>query len=197
MSKSRPKIKIPRVVSFRSGKEWHRWLSAHHVKTAEGVWLRIFKKDSGQATVTYDEALDEALCFGWIDGQKRAHDAVSWIQRFTPRRKRSMWSKRNIAHVARLIKAGRMRTSGLKEVEAAKTDGRWARAYDSAKDAVVPADFLQALAKNKKAEQFFKTLNRANTYAIAWRLQTALKPETRARRIKALLDLMARGEKLH
>ncbi|HTK05166.1 MAG TPA: YdeI/OmpD-associated family protein, partial [Candidatus Eisenbacteria bacterium] len=147
--------------------------------------------------VTYDEALDEALCFGWIDGQKRGHDAVSWIQRFTPRRKRSMWSKRNIDHVARLIKNGRMTTSGLKEIEAAKTDGRWARAYDSAKGMVVPADFLQALAKNKKAERFFKTLDRANIYAIAWRLQTARKPETRARRMNALLDKMARGEKLH
>lgn len=190
-------MKISKIVSFRSGKEWCRWLSAHHLKTEEGVWLRIFKKDSGRATVTYDEALDEALCFGWIDGQKRTHDVVSWIQRFTPRRKRSMWSKRNIGNVARLIKARRMTAAGLKEVDAAKADGRWKRAYDSAKGMVVPADFLQELAKNKKAERFFKTLNRANIYAIAWRLQTAKKPETRARRMKALLDMMALGEKLH
>lgn len=189
--------KEPRVVSFATAKKWRQWLSVHHVRTAEGVWLRIFKKGSGRVTVTYDEALDEALCFGWIDGQKRRYDEASWIQRFTPRRKRSMWSKRNIGHVGRLIRERRMTPSGMKEIEAAKADGRWARAYDSAKAATVPADFMRALAKNKKAERFFKTLNRANVYAIAWRLQTAKKPETRERRMKALLEMMARGEKIH
>lgn len=191
------KKKTPRIIAFRSGKEWRNWLAAHHAKTDEGVWLRIFKKGAGRASATYDEALVEALCFGWIDGQKRAHDAESWIQRFTPRRKRSLWSKRNIDHVARLIKERRMTRPGLQEVEAAKADGRWARAYDSAKGMRVPADFLRALAKDKRAARFFKTLDRANVYAIAWRLQTAKKPETRERRMRALLAMLSREEKLH
>ena len=197
MPTSELNIKTSKIVSFRSGKEWHRWLSANHAKTDEGVWLRLFKKDSGQATVTYDEALDEALCYGWIDGQKRTHDSVSWIQRFTPRRKRSMWSKRNRQHVARLIKEKRMTTAGLREIKAAKKDGRWDGAYDSPKNMKIPVVFLRRLQKNKQAYAFFKTLNKANTYAIAWRLQTAVKPETKERRMQALLDMLEQGKKIH
>ena len=157
----------------------------------------MFKKDSGVKSVTYDEALDVALCYGWIDGQKNKHDARSWVQKFTPRRARSIWSKRNVEHVERLIAEGKMTAAGWVQIEAAKADGRWTRAYDAAKDMKVPEDFLKELSKNKKAKAFFDTLNKANTYAIAWRLQTAKKPETRERRMNALLEMMKKGEKLH
>ena len=163
----------------------------------DGIWLRIFKKDSGKATVTYAEALDQALCFGWIDGQKKSHDEFSFIQRFTPRRPRSSWSKINTQHVARLTKAGQMMPAGLAAVRAAKTDGRWQAAYDSHRTAAPPADFLRALNRDRKAKSFFETLNRANVYAIVYRLQTAKRPETRERRLQTILGMMRRGETFH
>ncbi len=184
------------IISFKSQKDWASWLAKNHAKS-NGVWLRLFKKDSGVASVAYDEALDEALCYGWIDGQLEKHDDKSWLRKFTPRRPQSVWSKRNIEHVNRLIQAGKMKSSGLKEVEAAKADGRWERAYDSPSAMQVPKDFLKELSKDKKAKAFFETLNKANTYAIAWRLQTAKKPETRAKRMKAILEMLTRGEKFH
>jgi uncharacterized protein YdeI (YjbR/CyaY-like superfamily) len=184
------------IVAFSSPKMWERWLVKNHA-AAPGVWLRFFKKDSGVATVTYAEALDGALCFGWIDGQVRKHDAQSWLQRFTPRRARSLWSKRNREHVARLTASGEMRAAGLKQVEAARADGRWDCAYDSPAKMTVPQDFLKALAKNKKALAFFKSLNKTNVYSIAWRLQTAKKPETRAKRMGTILDMLVRGKKFH
>jgi uncharacterized protein YdeI (YjbR/CyaY-like superfamily) len=184
------------IVAFSSPKMWERWLAKNHA-AASGVWLRFFKKDSGVATVTYAEALDGALCFGWIDGQVRKHDVQSWLQRFTPRRARSLWSKRNREHVARLTASGKMRAAGLKQVEAARADGRWDCAYDSPSKMTVPQDFLKALAKNKKALAFFKSLNKTNVYSIAWRLQTAKKPETRAKRLQAVLDMLASGKKFH
>jgi uncharacterized protein YdeI (YjbR/CyaY-like superfamily) len=147
--------------------------------------------------VSYADALDEALCYGWIDGQKDRYDAESFLQKFTPRRLKSLWSKKNREHVARLTKEKRMTAAGQKEVEAAKKDGRWDSAYDSASAMAVPQDFLKELKKDKRAYAFFKTLNRANTYAIAWRLQTAKKPETRERRKAQLLALMREGKKLH
>lgn len=182
--------------AFASAAKWESWLKKNHADS-HGLWLRLFKKDSGVKTVTYEEALLVALCYGWIDGQKNKYDAESWIQKFTPRRARSMWSKRNIQHVERLIAEGKMTAAGLREIEAAKADGRWERAYDAARDMKVPDDFLKELSKNKKAKAFFDTLNKANTYAIAWRLQTAKKPETRERRMKVLLDMMKKGERLH
>lgn len=188
--------KDPPIKAFKSAEALETWLAANHIKS-DGIWLQIFKKDSAIKTVTYDEALDVALCYGWIDGQKNKHDENSWLQKFTPRRSKSVWSKRNKEHIARLIKAGKMKSAGLKEVERAKADGRWEQAYDSPSNMKVPGDFLKALAKNKKSEAFFKTLNKANTYAIAWRLQTAKKPETRERRMKALLEMIAKGQKLH
>jgi uncharacterized protein YdeI (YjbR/CyaY-like superfamily) len=184
------------IVAFSSPKMWERWLAKNHA-AAPGVWLRFFKKDSGVATVTYAEALDGALCFGWIDGQVRKHDAQSWLQRFTPRRARSLWSKRNREHVARLTASGEMRAAGLKQVEAARADGRWDCAYDSPAKMTVPQDFLKALAKNKKALAFFKSLNKTNVYSIAWRVQTAKKPETRAKRMGTILDMLVRGKKFH
>ncbi|MBV8820989.1 MAG: YdeI/OmpD-associated family protein [Acidobacteriaceae bacterium] len=159
--------------------------------------LRIYKKDSGVPSVTYAEALDQALCFGWIDGQKLPFDASSWVQKWTPRRARSRWSKINIAHVDRLIGKGQMTPAGLKEVEAAKADGRWAAAYDSPTTATVPPEFVEALARNAKAKQFYATLNKANLYAIAYRLQTAKRLETKIKRIQLIIDMLARGEKFH
>ena len=188
--------KDPPIKSFRSPQKWETWLAANHA-SVDGVWLRFFKKDSGKATLTYAEALDVALCYGWIDGQKDKYDVESWLQKFTPRRAKSIWSKRNREHVARLIEENRMQPAGLREVEAAKADGRWDQAYDSPANMEVPEDFLHAVSKDKDAEAFFKTLNKANTYAIAWRLQTAKKPETRARRMGVILDMLARGEKFH
>jgi uncharacterized protein YdeI (YjbR/CyaY-like superfamily) len=183
-------------IGFKSAADFRTWLEENHAM-CDGIWLRFFKKSSGKVTITYDEALDQALCFGWIDGQIKSLDEISWIHKFTPRRARSGWSKRNTGHVERLTKAGLMMPAGLQEVEAAKADGRWAAAYESPKNAEPPADFLKALGKDKQAKAFFQTLNKANVYAIVYRLQTAKKPETRARRMEAILAMLARGEKFH
>jgi uncharacterized protein YdeI (YjbR/CyaY-like superfamily) len=164
---------------------------------APGLLLRIYKKDSGVPSVTYAEALDQALCFGWIDGQKLPFDANSWVQKLTPRRAKSGWSKINVAHVDRLIREGHMMPGGLKEMEAAKADGRWAAAYDSFATATVPPEFVKELARNAKAKKFYATLNKANLYAIAYRLQTARRPETKIKRMKLIIDMLARGEKFH
>ena len=184
------------IKSFSSAALWRRWLAAHHAKSA-GIWLRIQKKGSGKKTVTYAEALDEALCYGWIDGQKSEADETSWLQKFTPRRPRSIWSKKNREHVTRLIEAKRMTASGQKEVDAARKDGRWDKAYDAASTMEIPADFLRALEKDSKALSFFRSLNRANVFAIVWRLQTAKKPETRTRRMELILQMMRDGRKFH
>jgi len=185
-----------RHVAFRDRAAFRAWLAKHHA-TASEIILRLRKARSPERCITYPEALDEALCFGWIDGQKKAYDEKSWLQKFTPRRSKSLWSKRNQARVARLIEEKRMQPAGLREIEAAKQDGRWDNAYDSPSQMEVPADFLAKLKKDPKAYDFFKTLNKTNTYAIAWRLATAKKPETREKRMLALLDLMKKGEKIH
>ena len=184
------------IISFKSLDKWESWLAKNHSKS-EGVWLRLSKKDSSEKTISYAEALDGALCFGWIDGRKEKFDTESWLQRFTPRRPKSIWSKRNIEHTERLIKAKKMRSAGLHQIEKAKEDGRWSAAYDAPSESKVPEDFLKALEKNKKAEAFFKTLNKANTYAIVWRLQTAKKPETREKRVKTIIEMLGKGEKFH
>jgi uncharacterized protein YdeI (YjbR/CyaY-like superfamily) len=159
--------------------------------------LRFFKKASNVPSVSYAEALEEALCYGWIDGQAKKYDADSYIQKFTPRRKRSVWSKLNVARALKLIEAGRMRPAGLRQIEAAREDGRWEDAYDSPSRSTVPDDLHAALARNKKARAFFDTLNKTNRYAITWRLQTARKPETRARRLKAMIAMLAKGQAFH
>jgi uncharacterized protein YdeI (YjbR/CyaY-like superfamily) len=164
---------------------------------AHGLLLRIYKKGSGVPSITYAEALDQALCFGWIDGQKLPFDANSWVQKFTPRRAKSGWSKINVAHVDRLIQAGQMTAAGLSQVEAAKADGRWATAYDSSANATVPPEFVKELERNAKAKQFYATLNKANLYSIAYRLQTAKRSETKIKRIKLIIEMLARGEKFH
>lgn len=190
------KGKEMQVVSFASAEEWRKWIAEHHAKS-NGVWLRLFKKDSGEKTVSYAEALEEALCYGWIDGQVNKYDATSYIQKFTPRRPKSIWSKRNAEKAERLIQEGKMEKAGMHQVELAKADGRWQQAYDSYKNMKVPEDFLQLLSKNEKAKTFFDGLNKANLYAIAWRLQTAKKPETREKRLKEILQMMSEGKKFH
>jgi uncharacterized protein YdeI (YjbR/CyaY-like superfamily) len=184
------------ILRFETAVEFRGWMEKNHA-AAEEIWLRYFKKASGEKTVTYAEALDVALCFGWIDGQVKPFDERSWLQRFTPRRPKSQWSKRNTSHVERLTKLGLMTAAGLKAVEAAKADGRWQAAYCSPREAAPPEDFLKALAKNKKAQAFFNALNRANVYAIVYRLQTARKPETRKERMKLILTMMRAGKKFH
>lgn len=184
------------VRAFKSARAWAAWLASNHARSP-GVWLRFFKKGSGVASVDHAEALDEALRYGWIDGQARPRDEKSWLQRFTRRRSRSAWSRRNAERVERLTRAGAMKAAGLAEAAAAKADGRWAAAYDSPRNAVVPDDFLKALRRSKKALAFFDSLNKANRYSIAYRLQTARKPETRERRLKAILRMMAKGETFH
>jgi uncharacterized protein YdeI (YjbR/CyaY-like superfamily) len=184
------------ILSFRSSSNLRKWLAANH-RQSDGIWLRIFKKNSGERSVTYSEALDEALCFGWIDGQKQRHDECSWLQRFTQRRPKSGWSRVNTQHAERLIQAGRMKPAGQAEIDAAKKDGRWTAAYDSPSKASFPEDFLVALRRNKNAKAFFESLNKANRYAIAYRLQTAKKPETKQRRMEMILAMLARGEAFH
>jgi uncharacterized protein YdeI (YjbR/CyaY-like superfamily) len=184
------------TVPFESKKKWAAWLAKQHDKSA-GVWLKLAKKDSGFASVTYEEALDVALCYGWIDGQKRGFDDKYWLQKFTPRGPKSIWSKINTEKAEKLIASGQMKPAGLKAVEAARQDGRWEAAYSSQKNISVPEDFQAALEKNKKAKAYFATLNSANRYAILFRIQTAKKTETRAKRIQQFIEMLDRGEKLH
>lgn len=184
------------IVAFKSPRDFRAWLAKNHSRSS-GIWLRIYKKDSARTSVTYAEALDQALCYGWIDGQKKSYDPHSWLQKFTPRHSKSGWSKINTQHVKRLTKSGEMTPAGLEAVNAAKADGRWTAAYDSFSDTTVPADFLKALTKNKKAKAFFETLNKTNIYSITYRLQTAKKPETRERRMKLILTMLTQHKKFH
>jgi uncharacterized protein YdeI (YjbR/CyaY-like superfamily) len=184
------------IVSFRTPKQWERWLALNHA-ISTGVWLMFYKKGSGIPSLIHEQALEEALCYGWIDGQLKPKDKDAYLQKFTPRRRQSIWSKRNIDHALRLQIEGKMKASGSKEIEMARADGRWEKAYDSPRLMQIPDDFKKALAKNKKAMVFFQTLNKANLYAIAWRLQTAKKPETREKRMKSILEMLSRGEKFH
>lgn len=183
-------------LSFENAQAWRRWLTKNYLKQ-EGIWLRLFKKHSGIKTINHAEALDEALCFGWIDGQGKSGDETSWLIKFTPRRIKSIWSKRNKEIVARLIMENRMTKHGLQAIQAAKADGRWDAAYDSPKNMRVPEDFLQLLKSNKKAEMFYKSLNKANTYAIAWRLQTAKSFDMRKRRMQKIFRMLQDEKKFH
>ncbi|NDK37593.1 hypothetical protein DT603_01870 [Pseudoxanthomonas gei] len=183
------------VKPFKTPAAWEKWLSAN--ADAAGVWLKIAKKDSGIASVTYAQALDIALCHGWIDGQKKGFDEQFFLQRFTPRRPRSLWSKINIGHVERLTAAGLMQARGLREVEAARADGRWEAAYHGFSVMDVPAELAAALKKDRKAQAFFDTLDRTNRYAFCWRVHTAKKPETRVARAAKFAEMLARGEKIH
>jgi uncharacterized protein YdeI (YjbR/CyaY-like superfamily) len=183
------------MLPFADAAAWEAWLEREHA-TAEGVWLKFARKGSGIASVTYDEALDVALCFGWIDGTRRAHDDAWFVQRFTPRRRASRWSKRNTDKVEALLAAGRMRPAGLAEVEAAKADGRWDAAYPGRAGMEVPDDLRAALDANPAAAAAFEQLDGTNRFAILYRLHDAKRPETRARRLAQYVALLERGEKL-
>jgi uncharacterized protein YdeI (YjbR/CyaY-like superfamily) len=181
---------------FKTAKAFEAWLEKNHA-TSDGLWLKIAKRGAREPSVTYPEAVEIALCWGWIDGQKKGLDDQHFLQRFTPRRARSIWSKINVDKASALIEAGRMQAPGLAQIEAAKADGRWAKAYDGARTSVVPEDLLAALEAEPRAKAFFATINAANRYAVLWRIQTAVKPETRARRIAQLVEMLARGETIH
>ncbi len=183
------------VKQFRSAAAWDKWLSAHHGDA--GAWLQIARKGSGATTLTIEQAIEVALCHGWIDGLRRGLDETFFLQRFTPRKPRSLWSKINVAKAERLIEAGRMRPAGMREVEAAKADGRWQAAYEGAARMQVPPELAAALAENRKAKAFFETLDRTNRYAFCFRVHTAAKPETRRARVEKFVAMLARGEKLH
>lgn len=180
----------------RSARTFETWLRKNH-SASDGVWLEIAKTGAPDATIGYAEAVEIALCYGWIDGQKKARDAMYWLQRFTPRRPRSMWSKANRAKAEALVAAGRMQASGQAEIDRAKAHGRWDAAYDGARTAAVPADLQAALDAQPEARAFFCALDGANRYAVLWRVQTAKKPQTRARRIEMFVAMLARGDKIH
>ena len=187
----------PEVLPFATPEEWEAWLRAHHQTVTAGVWIKFARKGSGIPTVTYRDALRVALRFGWIDGQARSHDESWYLQRFTPRRARSIWSKRNRDFATALIEAGEMEPAGLREVERAKADGRWDAAYDAPSTATVPDDLKAALDANPAAAEFFAGLDGRNRYAILHRVQTAKRPETRARRIETFVAMLEAGEKIY
>ena len=181
-----PEVNASRIKAFETASDFSVWLEKHHHQETE-LWLKIYKKDSGIASITWAEAVIEGLCWGWIDGVKKSLDAQAYLQRFTPRRKGSIWSKINTEHVAKLIEQGRMQEPGLVQVRAAKADGRWEAAYAPASKMVIPEDFMAALAQNPKAKQHFETLNKAQKYTIGYGLASAKKTETRAKRFEKFI----------
>jgi uncharacterized protein YdeI (YjbR/CyaY-like superfamily) len=194
MSKPKP-AELP-VRLFRDAAAWEAWLARQHANSA-GLWLRIAKAGSNVNTVSYAEALDVALCYGWIDGQKKTFDETTWLQKFTPRGKRSVWSKINRERVQRLVASGRMQSPGLEAVNRAKANGQWDSAYDSHRTASVPDDLQRALDASPKAKAFFATLNSANRYAILYRIQTVKRAETRAKKIEQFVGMLERHEVIH
>jgi uncharacterized protein YdeI (YjbR/CyaY-like superfamily) len=184
------------IVGFATREGWRAWLAADHA-TSSGVWLKIAKAGSGSEGVSYADALEVALCYGWIDGQKRKLDDDHWLQRFTPRKARSRWSRINRDKATALIERGEMQPAGLRQVEAARADGRWDAAYAGQRTATVPDDLRRALDADPDAAEFFSTLDSRNRYAILYRVQDAKKPETRARRIDKYVAMLAAGEKLY
>jgi uncharacterized protein YdeI (YjbR/CyaY-like superfamily) len=184
------------IASFATAADWRAWLADEHERSG-GVWLKLAKAGAAERTVTYDEALDVALCFGWIDGQKAGFDDAYWLQRFTPRKPSSRWSQRNRDKAEALIAAGEMHDAGLREVQRARDDGRWDAAYAGSAAATVPDDLAAALAADPAAAEAFAGLDRANRYAILYRVGDAKRPETRARRIAKYVAMLAAGEKLH
>lgn len=181
---------------FKTKKDWAAWLEKNH-RTDPGLWLRLAKKGSSLHSVSYKEALEVALCYGWIDGQKKPESEEAWLQRFVPRGPRSIWSKINREKALELIASGEMKAAGLEAIENAKQHGRWEAAYDSPSGATVPDDFQKALDTNPAAAEFFGKLDRANRYAVLWRIQTVKKTETRARKIEQFVGMLERGEKIH
>jgi len=189
-----PKPMVKRL--FKGQAHWHSWLEKNH-DNPDGLWLHFAKKGFGVVTVTYDEALETALCFGWIDGQVRTHDEKTFVRKFTPRRARSVWSKVNRAKAERLIESGRMQPAGHRAIERAREGGEWDFAYDSARTATVPPDFEAVLKKARSAAAFFARLDSANRYAMLWRIQTARSPATRAKRIAEIVAMLKAKETFH
>ncbi|HXN76908.1 MAG TPA: YdeI/OmpD-associated family protein [Gemmatimonadaceae bacterium] len=184
------------IRGFKTRKDFATWLEKNH-KTTPALWVRIARKGSGVKSITYAQGVEVALCYGWIDAQKLPESETAWLQRFMPRRPRSIWSKVNREKALALIASGQMTPAGLMEIERAKKDGRWEAAYDSQSGASVPPDFEKELERHPIAKSFFKTLSRANTYAILWRLETAKKPETRSKRMRSFIEMLEKGETLH
>jgi uncharacterized protein YdeI (YjbR/CyaY-like superfamily) len=184
------------ILPFERQKDWAVWLEKNHA-TSSGVWLKLAKKASGIQSVTYDEALEVALCYGWIDGQRKSHDETSFLQRFTPRGSKSIWSKINTEKAQQLIESGQMKPAGLKAIESAKQDGRWDAAYAPQSKAAVPDDLQVELDRNAKAKAFFATLDSRNRYAILHRIHTAKKAETRAKRIEQFIRMLENKEKIY
>ena len=184
------------IHDFNSQKAWEEWLEGNH-RASSGIWMRLAKKASGLPSVTYAEAVESALCYGWIDGQKRPHSESAWLQRFSQRRSKSMWSRINREKALALIEAKRMKAAGLEEVERARRDGRWEAAYGSQSALTTDADFQKALNKSPRAKKFFKTISAANRYAILWRIQTAKRAGTRERRVREYVEMLEKGETLH
>ena len=186
----------PQKISFESPNLFEQWLDKNNT-IYEGIWLRFYKKDSGIKTIFYDQALDVALCYGWIDGQAKKYDKLSYLQKFTPRRVRSQWSKRNVEKALKLIEMGSMKPSGFNEIERAKNDGRWEKAYDSPSKMVIPEDFIVELSNHPEAFSFFQTLDKVNLYSIGYRLQTAKDEDSRTKRKTITIEMMKRSEKFH
>src|SRR5579863_6868206 len=184
------------VMSFETPQDWERWLAEHQTDSV-GIWLKIAKKVTGTSSVNYSEALDSAICYGWIDGQKAAFDDRYWLQKFTPRRPKSMWSKVNCDRAMALIAEGKMQPAGMRQVELAQADGRWDLAYESQSKITIPPDFQSELDKNQEAKEFFSTLNSVNRYAILYRIQTAKKPETRTARIQKFIEMLSQNQKIY
>jgi uncharacterized protein YdeI (YjbR/CyaY-like superfamily) len=184
------------ISPFSSTNEFEEWLEENH-KQAQGIWLKLAKKGAGIPSITYDEAVDVALCYGWIDSQKKGLDADWWLQKFTPRRPKSIWSKRNREKIEELMAADRMQPAGLSAVEEAQANGQWHAAYDSPKNAAIPEDFQNALDQSPQAKAFYETLNSRNTYAILYRIQNAKKAETRRKRIRQIIEMLEKKEKLY
>lgn len=183
------------VKRFATRSAWQAWLAKNHAKS-RGIWLELAKKGSGARSVSRSDALEVALCYGWIDGQGKRFDEQYWLQKFTPRRPKSIWSQINTERAERLIATGEMQPAGLRAIEAAKQDGRWQAAYASQRNMEVPEDFQAALNKNKKAAAFFATLKKGERYSFLFRIQNAKRPETRAKRIEQFVEMLARGEKI-
>ncbi|HEV3288039.1 MAG TPA: YdeI/OmpD-associated family protein [Streptosporangiaceae bacterium] len=190
-----PPDQLP-LLCFESVDAWDAWLAEHH-DSSPGLWLKIPRKDTGAAGIGYSDALDVALCHGWIDGQKGSHDGGYWRQRFTPRKPGSRWSRINTERVQALTAAGRMRPGGLRQVAQAQADGRWEQAYESQSRVTVPEDLARALAANERARAFFATLDSTNRYAILYRIGAAKRPETRARRVAAFVAMLSEHKKIH
>ena len=184
------------IMFFQTQQDWEAWLKEYHV-ALKGIWLKIAKKEARTPSVSYAEALEGALCYGWIDGQKAAFDDKYWLQKFTPRTAKSIWSKVNCSKVEALIAEGRMQPAGLQQIELAKSDGRWERAYNSQSKITIPDDFQSELDKNPQAKDFFSTLDSANRYAFLFRIHAAKKPETRYAKIQQFVEMLNQQQKLH